>query len=396
MTTGSKAHADCYTGTDMTLPDLQRPRYTDVAGLLRHKTTDVPVFCYFPAYIREDCANFCAGFPGEVYYAVKANPDPQVLSWIIEGGVRAFDVASLKEIEEVHQVLPGARCAYNHPIKQRRSLGTAYHQWSIRDFVVDHRLELEKVIAETGRDVVVQVRVAAPNEAAAVSFNAKFGASAEAAVSLLRSLKELKLAAALTMHLGWQTTDPGAYGRGIRLLGQLARAADVRLAYVNVGGGFPSVLMPQQLCLADFFAAIKQAADAEFGPDAMPLHCEPGSALVTRGGAVLTQVLLVKEDGLYLNDGIYGAMAELIHSRIQPPTRVLAPDGQPRTGPLRRLRTFGPTCDSFDTSPEAFQVPADTREGDWLFLESMGAYSAPLITDFNGLGAHEFAILERA
>jgi ornithine decarboxylase len=291
-------------------------------------------------------------------------------------------------------VLPGARCAYNHPVKQRRSLGAAYRQWSIRDFVVDHRLELDKVIEETGRDIVVQVRVAAPNAAAAVSFNAKFGATPQEAVALLRLLKDMKIAAALTMHLGWQTTDPGAYGRGIRLLGELARMADVRLAYVNVGGGFPSVLMPQQLRLADFFTVIKQAADDEFGPGAMPLHCEPGSALITRGGAILAQVLLVKEDGLYLNDGIYGAMAELIHSRIQPPTRVLAPSGERRSGPLRRLRTFGPTCDSFDTSPEPFQVPADTREGDWLFLESMGAYSAPLITDFNGLGAHEFAILD--
>ena len=378
----------------MIAPASQRPSYENVAELLRHKSTDLPVFCYLPGRIRADCSEFCRGFPGQVFYAVKANPDPQVLQWVIEGGVQAFDVASLAEIEGVHRVLPGAHCAYNHPVKQRTSLGIAYRRWAIRDFVVDHALELQKVVEETGRDIVVQVRVAAPNAAAAVSFNSKFGATPEESVALLRTLKELKIGAALTMHLGWQTTDPGAYERGIRLLGQLARAADIRPEYLNVGGGFPSVLMPPQLQIADFFAAIKHAAAAEFGASGMPLHCEPGSALVTRGGAILTQVLLVKEDGLYLNDGIYGAMAELIHSRIQPPTRVFGPGGEPRTAPLKRLRTFGPTCDSFDTSPEAFQVPADTCEGDWLFLESMGAYSAPLITDFNGLGAHEFAILD--
>ncbi len=377
------------------MSDPQRPHYATLSQLLRHKTTDLPVFCYIPALIREDCAEFVRGFPGQVFYAVKANPEPLVLQSVIAGGVRAFDVASLVEIEAVHRVLPGAHCAYNHPVKARGSLGIAYARWAIRDFVVDHTLELRKVIEETARDIVVQVRVAAPNEAAAVSFNAKFGATPEQSITLLRELKALKVAAALTMHLGWQTSDPGAYERGIRLLGKLARAADVRLEYVNVGGGFPSVLMPRQLRIGDFFAAIRQAADAEFGVTGMPLHCEPGSALVTRGGAILTQVLLVKEDGLYLNDGVYGAMAELIHSRIQPPTRVFAPDGQPRTGPLRQLRTFGPTCDSFDTSPAGFRVPADTREGDWLFLESMGAYSAPLITDFNGLGAHEFATLDR-
>jgi ornithine decarboxylase len=371
-----------------------RARYADLAELLRHKRTDLPVFCYFPARVRADCAAFCRGFPGQVFYAVKANPDPQLLQWVVEGGVHAFDVASLPEIEAARRALPGAHCAYNHPVKPRHSVGVAYREWGIRDFVVDHENELRKVIDETGRDIVVQVRVAAPNTAAAISFNAKFGATPAQALSLLRTLKEEKIGASLTMHLGWQTTEPEAYARGIGLLGQLARAAEVRLEYLNVGGGFPSVLMAPQYTLADYFAAITRAADAEFGAGAMPLHCEPGSALVTRAGGVLTQVLLIKEDGLYLNDGLYGALAELIHSRIQPPTRVFAPDGAPRTGTLRRLRTFGPTCDSYDTSPVPFQVPSDTREGDWLYLDSMGAYSAPLITDFNGLGAHEFALLD--
>ncbi|MBS0579524.1 MAG: type III PLP-dependent enzyme [Proteobacteria bacterium] len=378
----------------MSLAPLSRPHYAHIEDLLRHKSTNLPVFCYFPARIRADCIEFCRGFPGKVFYAVKANPEPLVLQSLIEGGIDAFDVASLAEIEAVHRSKPGAHCAFNHPVKQRSAIGLAYRSWGIRDFVVDHERELQKVLEETGRDVVLQVRVAVPNSSAAVSFNAKFGARPEDAVILLRRLKELGIPAALTMHLGWQTTDPEAYARGIGLLGQLSRAADVRLEYLNVGGGFPSVLMPRQYQLGDFFAAIRRSAVAEFGAGGMPLHCEPGSALVTRGAGVLTQVVLVKENSLYLNDGIYGAMAELIHSRIQPPTQVFGPDGIPRRGPLIRMRTFGPTCDSYDTYPEPFQVPGDTREGDWLFLDSMGAYSAPLITDFNGLGAHEFAVLD--
>jgi ornithine decarboxylase len=378
----------------MIFAPMPRPRYANIEDLLRHKNNDLPVFCYFPARIRADCADFCQGFPGKVYYAVKANPDPLVLQSVVEGGVGSFDVASLAEIEAVHRAMQGAQCAFNHPVKQRSAIGLAYRNWGIRDFVVDHERELQKVVDETGRDIVLQVRVAAPNASAAVSFNAKFGASPDDAVVLLRRLKEMRIPAALTMHLGWQTTDPEAYGRGIRLLGQLASAASVRLEYLNVGGGFPTVLMPRQYQIGDFFAAIRRAADSEFGAGALPLHCEPGSALVTRGAGVLTQVVLVKEDSLYLNDGLYGALAELIHSRIQPPTRVFGPDGTPRRGNPVRLRTFGPTCDSYDTCPEPFQVPADTREGDWLFLDSMGAYSAPLITDFNGLGAHEFAVLD--
>ena len=198
------------------------------------------------------------------------------------------------------------------------------------------------------------------------------------------------------MHCGWQTSEPAAYARGIALMATIAAEAGVIPEFLNVGGGFPSLLMPAGLGLRDYFTAIAAAVRREFPHTAMPLHCEPGSALVTRCGAVLTQVLLVKEDALYLNDGIYGAMAELIHSKIQPPTQVFAASGEPRGGSPRSFKVFGPTCDSYDASPADFVVPASIREGDWLLLESMGAYSTPLITDFNGLGAHEFAVIEAA
>jgi ornithine decarboxylase len=373
---------------------MHRARYPSLAELLRRKTTDTPVFCYFPSRVRTAVREFCGGFPGEVLYAVKANPDRDVLGWVIEGGVSAFDTASIAEMQLVRELLPGARCSYNHPIKARAAIAAARRDFGVRDFVVDHPAELEKLFSEAGHDLTVQVRVATPNAAAAVSFNEKFGAEPQQAAALLRATTAAGATPALAMHVGWQTTDPAAYARGIQLLASVAAAADVRPAYVNVGGGFPSVLMPAQLRLQNFFAAIARAHAEEFGPRAMPLRCEPGSALVTNGAGVLTQVLLMKEQSLYLNDGIYGALAELLHSRIQPPTRVLSPEGEERTGVLRQYRVFGPTCDSYDESPVPFRVPESTREGDWLFLDCMGAYSAALITDFNGLGAHEFVIIE--
>ncbi len=329
-------------------------------------------------------------------YAVKANPDRDVLSWIAQAGIDAFDTASIPEIALAKSVVSNAHCAYNHPVKPRVALATAYKDWGVRDFVVDHAAELQKLFQELDSDIVVQVRVVTPNSNARVSFNEKFGASPVEAASLLRAVKERGAIPALTMHVGWQTFDPQAFAAAVHLLATVAAAAGVRPHYLNVGGGFPSLLMPAHLRIEDFFAAISRAHASEAALTGVPLHCEPGSALVTSGGAVLTQVLLVKEHSIYLNDGIYGALAELLHSKLQPPTRVYTREGEERTGPLRSFRTFGPTCDSFDASPVPFEVPENTREGDWLYLESMGAYSAPLITDFNGLGAHDFAILDSA
>jgi ornithine decarboxylase len=363
---------------------MVRAHYSNVSQLLRQKTSDLPVFCLLPDNIRTDAQRFRAGFPGEVMYAVKANPDREVLGWLAEAGIAAFDTASLTEIELARSIKADAHCAFNHPIKPRKALAQAYQRWGIRDYVADHRAELEKLFEELGHDLIVQVRVALPNPKARVSFNEKFGASPQEAVALLRAVRQAGAAAALTMHLGWQSTDPESFADGVKLLAGIAADAGVQPQYINVGGGFPSLLMPEDLRIEDFFAAIRGA----------PLKCEPGSALVTNGAAVLAQVLLVKEQAIYLNDGIYGAMAELLHSRMQPPTQVFSYDGTPRDAPVRSFRVFGPTCDSFDVSPAPFGLPADIREGDWLCLSSMGAYSLPLITDFNGLGAHEFAILK--
>jgi len=372
---------------------MQRETFAGISQLLERKTTDTPVFCFHPQAYRRIARTFVERFPGEVLYAVKANPDPTVVGSLVEGGIVAFDTASLEEIALVRGILPGAHCSYNHPVKPRGAITQAYREWGIRDFVVDHPAELDKLFESAGPDLVVEVRVAAPNPHATISFNTKFGAEPADAVALLREVHARGARAAICTHLGYQTLKPGAFADGLRVMSDVAESAGVALAYVNMGGGFPSALMPAGLSLDDFFGAIG-TAHASLAPIAgVALHCEPGSALAHPGGSVLCQVLLVKQDAVYLNDGIYGALAELPYTKKQPPTRVLTRDGSVRGGAERLYTVFGPTCDSVDTLGVPFSLPADIREGDWLHLGMMGAYSHILITNFNGLGLHETALI---
>lgn len=370
--------------------------YDSVEQLLRGKRTDTPVFCFYPQRLRDAARLFIGEFPGEVLYAVKANPHPDVVRWLIEGGIRAFDTASIAEMALVRGLLPAAHCSYNHPVKPRQAIDVAYRQYGIRDFVVDHAAELDKLTEVAGTDLTVQVRVAVANPQATISFNSKFGADPASAAQLLRAVAARGARPAISTHIGWQTTDPDAFAQALRLIAVVAADAGVHPDYVNVGGGFPSVLMPAGVTIGDFFAAIRAQRSRSGALADVPLRCEPGSALAHPGGGVLAQVLLVKDGAVYLNDGIYGALAELIHPRNQPPTRVRGPDGTERGGELRSFTVFGPTCDSTDVLPMAFRLPATIREGDWLDLSMMGAYSNVLITDFNGLGAHDFAIIDEA
>ena len=62
---------------------------------------------------------FVGGFPGDVLYAVKCNPEPRVLRALWAGGVRHFDCASLAEVALVRRLLPAAEMHFMHPVKSR-------------------------------------------------------------------------------------------------------------------------------------------------------------------------------------------------------------------------------------------------------------------------------------
>jgi ornithine decarboxylase len=116
---------------------------------------------------------------------------------------------------------------------------------------------------------------------------------------------------------------------------------------------------------------------------------EPGRALVAPGCSLLTQVQLRKGEQLYINDGIYGSLSELIQAGIEVPARLIRLDGPP-AGETRAFTLNGPTCDSLDVLPKTFVLPDDAREGDWIELDQLGAYSNALATRFNGFYPETF------
>jgi ornithine decarboxylase len=353
-----------------------------------------PLMCLCPDVFRAEARRFVTGFPGDVHYAVKANPYPGILHWLAEGGVKGFDVASIAEIEMVRREMgQGAHLAFNHPVKSRADIDTAYRVHGVRDFVVDHEKELAKLTEICGRDVTVQVRIAKANPDSEVDLNAKFGCDGQTAAHLMRQASALGFDVALAMHVGWQSREPKAWAEAIAMGAGAAAAAGVTLKYANLGGGYPSVLMPQGRTLEDFFEVIR-AAKAEHLPGT-GFNCEPGSALVWRGCETVAQVVLRKDDRVYLNDGVYGSMAELKYTRVSPPHLALSADGSSLEGKQKPFTICGPTCDSVDMLPVQVELPDTVEEGDYVIFGWMGAYSNALLTTFNGLGALDYATVDK-
>ena len=368
------------------------PHYRCVDELLASAPPQQPVMCFCPDAFRAEANRFATGFPGDIHYAVKANPHPAVLHWLQEGGVTGFDVASIAEIQLVQDQLVAPHCAYNHPVKSRADIETAYHELGVRDFVVDHKNELAKLADICRRDCTIEVRIAKANPDSAVDLNAKFGCDGQTAAILMRQAKEFGFEVAVAMHVGWQARDPRAWGEAMAMGAGCGEAAGVTLKYANLGGGYPSVLMPRNRRLEEFFTAIELAKTRFMS--GIDLNCEPGSALVWNGGATIAQIHLRKEDSVYLNDGIYGSMNELRFSKISPPAAAYKRNGHRLDGDRRLFTVFGPTCDSLDVLPTKVELPDALDEGDYVVFGWMGAYSNALRTDFNGLGQLNYATVD--
>jgi ornithine decarboxylase len=86
---------------------------------------------------------------------------------------------------------------------------------------------------------------------------------------------------------------------------------------------------------------------------------------------------------LYINDGVYGSLADAGTLGFRYPVRLIRPDGN-AAAQTTRFSLFGPTCDSADVMHGPFLLPADTAEGDWIEIGQLGAYGACLRTAFNG------------
>ncbi len=361
--------------------------YESVLELIQAEQPQDPVICIIPDRIAAQVKLFADGFPGRVLFPVKTNHDDDVLKILWNEGIRHFDTASISEIERVRRLFPSAGCYFNHPVKPVYAIKRAYEEFGVLDYVVDHMGELMKLkaILPAKEEIIVQVRLAPHNPDAEIDFSKKFGAEREQAVELLNKAREIGFTTAISFHTGWQTTEDDAYADVIAMANAVMSDADAKIAYVNVGGGFPSHFKAEPL--ANYFETIKSAMARYPRLADVPLYCEPGSATVTYGQGMLVRVELRKENRIYLNDGIYGGLNELTFLDDVPPITPYSVDGVIE-GNTRDFITCGPTCDSEDMFKQPFTLPEEISTGDWIFIENTGSYSNVLITPFNGFNTH--------
>ncbi len=373
-------------------------KFKSVDDLVSQLKPEKPVYCIRKKLIHVASKTFQKKFPGKILYAVKTNPHPEVLKTISESGINDFDIASIKEIEEIKKVNPNAKCSYMHTVKSRESIKTAYFKFNVKTFSLDTKDELIKIIESTknAKDLELFVRVAVSNEHAEIDLSKKFGALSSEAIGLLRLTNQYAKKVGLSFHVGSQCMHPISYDKGITEIGNIIKKTKIIPDFINIGGGFPTIypdLIPQSL--DNYFLEIKKSLK-KLKINKMPqIICEPGRALVAESGSTIVKINLRKKQKLYINDGTYGTLFDAGTPNIVYPARLVKNDcGKIISKKLTAFDFYGPTCDSMDYMKGPFILPNNIKENDYIELGQLGAYGITFRTQFNGFYSDEIYEVE--
>lgn len=401
-----------YASTASTIPStsLNQDRRYDAApcpyGLsdetVRRLDSAIPVAVLEPELVRAKAEQFVRVFPGRVMYAVKCNPDKIFLKAMYAGGVNCFDVASLHEVALIRGLFPFSSIYFMHPIKAPEAIHDAYFNYDVTSFVLDYQGELDKIldVLPDADDLELFVRIAVPKGNVATDFSTKFGAKFDEAVALLKNARPHCKRLGVSFHVGTQCTNSEVYFNAVRYAANVIKESGVNIESLDVGGGFPTTLDPNNPppSVENYMHMISSALE-ESGLNGLELLCEAGRGLVADGGSLVVRVEGRKGDLLYLNDGTYGGLFEAGGSIGLPyPARLIRRE-EHRTNMSDTLVPFrfaGPTCDSVDMMNGPFMLPEDVKVGDWISLNKLGAYGEVSRTNFNGFGKVKKLVIRKS
>ena len=352
-----------------------------------------PLFVIDHDELRKNYRQFRQHLPRvQVYYAVKANPDPAIVRTLYREGA-SFDVASMPEFMIVHENikhLPAKerqdwiwdKIIYANPTKPTDTL-EELNQY--KPLVTFDNLEEIRKIKKHAPNAGLALRLQVPNTGAMVELSSKFGASPGEAVDLILAAAKAGLTVeGISFHVGSQTTNFENYVQALNLTANIFQEAKDRgytkMNLIDIGGGFPAPYDASVRPFRELARVINTEIDRLFPKD-IQILAEPGRFMVASAGYAVSKVIgRAVRDGktcYYINDGVYHTYSGVIFDHCKYPIEAF------KKGPTKICSVFGPTCDALDVVSMAENLP-NLERGDYVYSVNIGAYSHASATYFNG------------
>lgn len=359
---------------------------------LKNINEETPFFVFNDSALKANFYEFKNSFPleTEICYAMKANSEPEVLRILISEGA-SFEVASKYELGILKALnVPSEKILYGTAVKPESHIAD-FVEYGVTRFAFDSLEELLK-IKKFSSNAKVYVRVLVDDRSDSVfKMSEKFGISIDEGLDLLIKSKELGLQQyGLSFNVGSQARNAEAWSRGLKeIIGCIDKLDQkgIRIEAINIGGGFPYQYQdngefPTLDEITKQMEGLMTAA-----PYPIKFIVEPGRALVANTFCLIATVIAKSKRNsghwLYIDAGVYNALLESMAWQGTTRYRMEALENHSTREKTNFILT-GPTGDNLDVIHQEAFLPSDMRAGEKIVIYDVGAYTFPLITQFNG------------
>ncbi len=343
-----------------------------------------------------------------ILYAIKPNPQAEILRILTEEGVEGFDCASFNEVmAALMQSVPAGDVHYNLPKHSPKEI-QAILKVGIRYLTVDHLPVLDHVLKLCEQlppedSPEIAIRIAIDNPHAALPMSGKFGVPPgqyEMAKQMIETIKGRGLRAGICFHAGSQIQDPKIYKKAIEIASDIACSAG-GVSSMNIGGGLPVDYygnIPYRP--DDFIRTINEAVESNVTDDVLRgddqrILFEFGRFIVAPCAHWISPVHAIerRDDKMHISyaGGVHSTFNGIkLHDWPLPPLRAFSSDGVERIGKRVDCVLSGESCNPIDMIDT--ELPHDLEPGDYLVLENVGAYTDSYGSLFNGRGLPKYAL----
>jgi ornithine decarboxylase len=354
---------------------------------------ETPFVVIDTATIDRQYDELATGLPfAKIYYAVKANPAPQILTMLRDKGAN-FDIASVYELEKVLALgITGDRISYGNTIKKAKDI-RYFHEKGVRMYATDSEADLRNIAkAAPGSKIYVRI-LTDGTQTADWPLSRKFGCESDMAMDLLILARDLGLVPyGVSFHVGSQQREIGAWDSALNkakvIFERLKEEDNIELKMINMGGGFPANYINRTNELSVYADEITRFLQEDFGDDLPEIIIEPGRSLISNAGVLVSEVVLIARKSrtalhrwVYTDVGKFNGLIETLDEAIK------FPIWTDKTGEGEDCVIAGPTCDSADIMYEnhKYALPLNLAIGDRMYWFSTGAYTTTYSAiEFNG------------
>ena len=358
------------------------------------KEVGTPLYVYSRTQLVENFKQFDRAFSDIrhlVCFAVKANSNLSLLKLFRDLGA-GYDIVSGGELFRVRQVgVDPQKVVFSGVGKRNSEIDYALNS-NILLFNVESKAELEAIEAR-GKALNLKARISFrvnpdidPETHPHIStglLQHKFGISMEEALPLYQQAASLSQVepVGISCHIGSQVTSLKPFleatQRVLRLVDEL-KVADIRLQYIDLGGGLGIRYRDESPPEVPEYAAalVGMLADR---PETLVL--EPGRILSANAAVLLTEVLYLKQSqgrqfvvvDAGMNDlirpGLYGAYHHIVPVETVERESFVAD-------------IVGPVCETTDCLARDRSLP-QVQRGEILAVKDAGAYGFTLASNYN-------------